>query len=203
MIYSTCQPAAVYILHSCMHTSIKLHLQLSLFASKPTFLRESRDQNICCRELLQAMASQAMQRLQQFNSQNISNTLWAFASLNHHPGPMLLKVLQRELVHKLRQFTPQGIENVLWAFATLGHHPGHPQASHSQFCTRGIGSWAAFAKSHTCVSPPDSFASEELRVQFHPLISVVLLCVSMHVPYLCFDLCLQTSWVAAGCVHPA
>lgn len=73
------------------------------------------------------MASQAMQRLQHFNSQNISNTLWAFASLNHHPGPMLLKVLQRELVHKLRQFTPQGIENVLWAFATLGHHPGDCQ----------------------------------------------------------------------------
>ena len=80
-----------------------------------------------CRDLLQAMASQAMQRLQHFNSQNISNTLWAFASLNHHPGPMLLKVLQRELVHKLRQFTPQGIENVLWAFATLGHHPGQSQ----------------------------------------------------------------------------
>lgn len=79
------------------------------------------------RDLLQAMASQAMQRLQHFNSQNISNTLWAFASLNHHPGPMLLKVLQRELVHKLRQFTPQGIENVLWAFATLGHHPGQSQ----------------------------------------------------------------------------
>ena len=85
----------------------------------------------CCRELLQAMASQAMQRLQHFNSQNISNTLWAFASLNHHPGPMLLKVLQRELVHKLRQFTPQGIENVLWAFATLGHHPGEHPPSHS------------------------------------------------------------------------
>lgn len=65
-----------------------------------------------------------MQRLPQFNSQNMSNTLWAFASLNHHPGPMLLKVLQRELVHKLPHFTAQGIENVLWAFATLGHHPG-------------------------------------------------------------------------------
>lgn len=70
------------------------------------------------------MATQAMQRLPQFNSQNMSNTLWAFASLNHHPGPMLLKVLQRELVHKLPHFTSQGIENVLWAFATLGHHPG-------------------------------------------------------------------------------
>lgn len=70
------------------------------------------------------MANQAMQRLPQFNSQNMSNTLWAFASLNHHPGPMLLKVLQRELVHKLPHFTSQGIENVLWAFATLGHHPG-------------------------------------------------------------------------------
>lgn len=70
------------------------------------------------------MATQAMQRLPQFNSQNMSNTLWAFASLNHHPGSMLLKVLQRELVHKLPHFTSQGIENVLWAFATLGHHPG-------------------------------------------------------------------------------
>lgn len=77
-----------------------------------------------CREVLGAMATQAMQRLPQFNSQNMSNTLWAFASLNHHPGPMLLKVLQRELVHKLPHFTSQGIENVLWAFATLGHHPG-------------------------------------------------------------------------------
>lgn len=77
-----------------------------------------------CRELLNAMATQAMQRLPQFNSQNMSNTLWAFASLNHHPGPMLLKVLQRELIHKLPHFTAQGIENVLWAFATLGHHPG-------------------------------------------------------------------------------
>ena len=38
------------------------------------------------------MASQTMQRLQHFNSQNISNTLWAMASLNYHPGPMLLKV---------------------------------------------------------------------------------------------------------------
>lgn len=70
------------------------------------------------------MATQAMQRLPQFNSQNMSNTLWAFASLNHHPGSMLLKVLQRELVHKLPYFTAQGIENVLWAFATLAHHPG-------------------------------------------------------------------------------
>ena len=78
------------------------------------------------------MATQAMQRLPQFNSQNMSNTLWAFASLNHHPGPMLLKVLQRELVHKLPHFTSQGIENVLWAFATLGHHPGQPAPTVNQ-----------------------------------------------------------------------
>lgn len=78
------------------------------------------------------MATQAMQRLPQFNSQNMSNTLWAFASLNHHPGPMLLKVLQRELVHKLPHFTSQGIENVLWAFASLGHHPGRDVLSLQQ-----------------------------------------------------------------------
>ena len=47
---------------------------------------------VMCRELMSAMASQTMQRLQHFNSQNISNTLWAMASLNYHPGPMLLKV---------------------------------------------------------------------------------------------------------------
>ena len=44
------------------------------------------------RELMSAMASQTMQRQQHYNSQNISNTLWAMASLNYHPGPMLLKV---------------------------------------------------------------------------------------------------------------
>eukprot|EP00891_Asterochloris_glomerata_P000809 jgi/Astpho2/809/gw1.00016.332.1_t len=70
-------------------------------------------------DLMSAMASQTMQRLQHFNSQNISNTLWAMASLNYHPGPMLLKVLQRELLAKLRLFTPQGVENVLHAMMSL------------------------------------------------------------------------------------
>ena len=100
------------------------------------------------------MASQAMQRLQHFNSQNISNTLWAFASLNHHPGPMLLKVLQRELVHKLRQFTPQGIENVLWAFATLGHHPGMPALPCPLYST----TTTFWRKQHKTSQPQLSFA---------------------------------------------
>ena len=128
---------------------------------------------MCCRDLLQAMASQAMQRLQQFNSQNISNTLWAFASLNHHPGPMLLKVLQRELVHKLRQFTPQGIENVLWAFATLGHHPGPAQASNSCVWVLGTSKVMYLRLATVCLQ------SEELLVHFHSLISVLLLSTSV------------------------
>ena len=96
------------------------------------------------------MATQAMQRLPQFNSQNMSNTLWAFASLNHHPGPMLLKVLQRELVHKLPHFTSQGIENVLWAFATLGHHPGQP-ATHREPNTVALCTWRHLQLPAPCV----------------------------------------------------
>ena len=115
--------------HIMLAFTMHMQTQLAVLASANSVWSNqlASDSNWKCRDLLQAMASQAMQRLQHFNSQNISNTLWAFASLNHHPGPMLLKVLQRELVHKLRQFTPQGIENVLWAFATLGHHPGQSQ----------------------------------------------------------------------------
>ena len=67
-------------------TVVKLHMSLR---------RLSCPQHLVvwtCRELMSAMASQTMQRLQHFNSQNISNTLWAMASLNYHPGPMLLKV---------------------------------------------------------------------------------------------------------------
>lgn len=45
--------------------------------------------------------------LQEFNPQSLSNVLWAFASLKHHPGDALLDASANHAVRCVDQFTPQ------------------------------------------------------------------------------------------------
>lgn len=45
--------------------------------------------------------------LQEFNPQSLSNVLWAFASLKHHPGDALLDASASHAVRCVDQFTPQ------------------------------------------------------------------------------------------------
>lgn len=45
--------------------------------------------------------------LQEFNPQSLSNVLWAFASLKHHPGDALLDASAAHAVRCVDQFTPQ------------------------------------------------------------------------------------------------
>lgn len=45
--------------------------------------------------------------LQEFNPQSLSNVLWAFASLKHHPGNALLDASAAHAVRCVDQFTPQ------------------------------------------------------------------------------------------------
>lgn len=45
--------------------------------------------------------------LQEFNPQSLSNVLWAFASLKHHPGNALLDGSAAHAVRCVDQFTPQ------------------------------------------------------------------------------------------------
>lgn len=56
-------------------------------------------------------------------TQDISNTLWALATLRHHPGKELMAAAARQAVLTAQQFKPQEVANTLWSFAILGHHP--------------------------------------------------------------------------------
>ena len=55
--------------------------------------------------------------------QDISNTLWAYATLRHYPGAELLDGAARQAVFTIQRFKPQEVANTLWAYATLGHDP--------------------------------------------------------------------------------
>ena len=55
--------------------------------------------------------------------QDISNTLWAYATLRHYPGAELLDGAARQAVSTIYRFKPQEVANTLWSYATLGHDP--------------------------------------------------------------------------------
>ena len=55
--------------------------------------------------------------------QDISNTLWAYATLRHYPGAELLDSAARQAVFTIHRFKPQEVANTLWSYATLGHDP--------------------------------------------------------------------------------
>ena len=64
---------------------------------------------------------EALHKIQTFNSQNIANTAWAFATLNHYDRA-LFNTLAQEAPHKIQTFNSQAIANTAWAFATLNHY---------------------------------------------------------------------------------
>jgi hypothetical protein len=61
--------------------------------------------------------------IKSFNSQNISNTLWSFATLNYQPKTNLLQLIENEIVNKITSFNSQEIANTLWSFAKLSYQP--------------------------------------------------------------------------------
>ena len=57
-------------------------------------------------------------------SQEVGNTLWAFAVLEHHPGAPLLDAAAAHILRRLEHFGPADTSNSLWAYARLFHYPG-------------------------------------------------------------------------------
>ena len=49
--------------------------------------------------------------------------LWSLATMNQHPGEVVLAAVDRAVCAKLFDFEEQGISNTLWAWATLNHMP--------------------------------------------------------------------------------
>ena len=60
-----------------------------------------------------------------FNSQNIVNTLWVFATMGTMPGGQrMIGQLEWRAEAITGEFTSQDIANTLWAFATMKRKPG-------------------------------------------------------------------------------
>lgn len=80
-------------------------------------------------------------------TQELGNTLWAFAVLEHHPGAPLLDAAAAHILRRLEHFGPADTSNSLWAYARLFHYPGpellqvplrstsEPQSAAIGFCT--------------------------------------------------------------------
>ena len=60
----------------------------------------------------------ATAKIREFNTQELSNTAWAFATAQH-PEPVLFQAIGSQVVLKAPQFKAQEISNTLWAFAKL------------------------------------------------------------------------------------
>jgi hypothetical protein len=55
-----------------------------------------------------------------FDSQNLANSVWAFATLKIYHEDLFVKVSQQCVIRRFAQFCAQEIANLLWSFATLG-----------------------------------------------------------------------------------
>eukprot|EP00884_Botryococcus_braunii_P015817 jgi/Botrbrau1/2919/Bobra.0036s0052.1 len=64
--------------------------------------------------------------LKRFESQAVSNTMWAFATLSFYPDNDLLDQLAHHAASIISTFRPQATSNTLWAFAKLGYTPCEP-----------------------------------------------------------------------------
>jgi hypothetical protein len=58
--------------------------------------------------------------IESFESQNISNALWAFATLAIPPKSELVSLLLVRAAHRMHTFKAQEIGNTTWALASLG-----------------------------------------------------------------------------------
>ncbi len=67
----------------------------------------------------------ALSQIGQFNPQNLTNSLWAFATLGVRPSSDFLHMWQAKAAMEMGAFTSQNLANSLWAFATLGVQPSN------------------------------------------------------------------------------
>ena len=75
-------------------------------------------------QILTCLERRALETAGEFNSQNVANTLWAYASLGRDPGKGLLHALERRALETAGEFNSQEVANTLWAYARMGREPG-------------------------------------------------------------------------------
>ena len=60
-----------------------------------------------------------MARISEFNPQDFSNLIWAFAKLNHAPGETFQAEFEEAALDNIRSFNTQNLSNTAYAYAAL------------------------------------------------------------------------------------
>ncbi len=123
-------------------------------------------------ELLVMLCSASARHLQRFNAQDLSNTLYALAKLQHAPPREWMDAWAARATHQLPWFTPQALANSAWALAKLKQQQPQwlaacmasaAQAAHA----REVGAQEAcnllWAAGETQLDVPDPVIGELLR----------------------------------------
>ena len=53
----------------------------------------------------------------EFNSQNVANTLWAYATMGTKPGNLMMEKLERRVEEISGEFKPQEVASLMWAIS--------------------------------------------------------------------------------------
>ncbi|KAJ1463488.1 hypothetical protein M885DRAFT_556366, partial [Pelagophyceae sp. CCMP2097] len=75
--------------------------------------------NVEAPALFKAVAAGAPKKIATFNSQDIANIVWAYATAGVE-APALFKAIAAEAPKKIATFNPQALANTVWAYATAG-----------------------------------------------------------------------------------
>jgi hypothetical protein len=60
----------------------------------------------------------------EFNSQDVANTLWVYATMGTKPGARMMGQLERRAEVISGDFNSQDVANTLWVYVTMGVKPG-------------------------------------------------------------------------------
>jgi len=69
------------------------------------------------------LASAFLVQASTFTNRGLGSLLWAFAILDHMPGPALLRPMEEVIVQRSGDMEMPHVAQILWGFATLGHVP--------------------------------------------------------------------------------
>ena len=82
----------------------------------------------CAHELFHEISVALSSQRRQLNSQEIANTLWAFATVGYNDVDAFMRVLSLVKESSVNAFTSQGFSNICWAIGTAGIEPRFPNA---------------------------------------------------------------------------
>ena len=74
---------------------------------------------VAAQTLFGAIAAAALRRIAEFNSQELTNTVWAFATAGV-AAQALFSAVAVEALRLIQEFNSQELTNTIWAFATAG-----------------------------------------------------------------------------------